>query len=88
MHCVFIKVKLIINDCLTIVMLLYVMLYIVLAYLMLFAAITNAVCLNNVFFFFSLICANAFFSMLYLCLFHVFFFLIFFYERAMSSPEK
>ena len=31
-------------------MLLYVMLYIVLAYLMLFAAITNAVCLNNAFF--------------------------------------
>ena len=42
-------------------MLLYVMLYIVLAYLMLFAAITNAVCLNNASFF-SLICANAFFS--------------------------
>ena len=40
-------------------MLLYVMLYIVLAYLMLFAAITNAVCLNNVFFFID--CANAFF---------------------------
>ena len=39
-------------------MLLYVMLYIVLAYLMLFAAITNAVCLNNASFF-SLICANA-----------------------------
>ena len=33
-----------------------------LAYLMLFAAITNAVCLNNALFFlfFSLICANAF----------------------------
>ena len=46
MHkCVFKKVKLIIHDCLTIVML-----YIVLAYLMLFAAITNAVCLNNAFF--------------------------------------
>ena len=35
------------------------MLYIVLAYLMLFAAITNAVCLNNAFF--PLICANAFY---------------------------
>ena len=46
-YCVFKKVKLIIHDCLTIVMLLYVMLYIVLAYLMLFAAMTNAVCLNN-----------------------------------------
>ena len=32
-------------------MLLYVMLYIVLAYLMLFAALTNAVCLNNAFFY-------------------------------------
>ena len=42
-------------------MLLYVMLYIVLAYLMLFAAITNAVCLNNASSFFSLICANAFY---------------------------
>ena len=44
------------------------MLYIVLAYLMLFAALTNAVCLNNAsffpflfFFFLSLICANAFY---------------------------
>ena len=32
-------------------MLLYIMLYIVLAYLMLFAALTNSVCLNNAFFF-------------------------------------
>ena len=44
-------------------MLLYIMLYIVLAYLMLFAALTNAVCLNNasffLSFFLSLICANA-----------------------------
>ena len=47
-------------------MLLYIMLYIVLAYLMLFAALTNYVCLNNA----SL------------------FLIIFFYERAMSSPEK
>ena len=39
-------------------MLLYIMLYIVLAYLMLFAALINAVCLNNASFF-SLICANA-----------------------------
>ena len=49
------KSQLIIHDCLTIVMLLYVMLYIVLAYLMLFAAITNAVCLNNAFFLFFVI---------------------------------
>ena len=41
------KVKLINHDCLSILMLLYIMLYIVLAYLMLFAALTNAVCLNN-----------------------------------------
>ena len=38
------------------------LLYIVLAYLMLLAALTNADCLNNAFFFlffFSLTCANA-----------------------------
>ena len=51
-------------------MLLYIMLYIVLAYLMLFVALTNSVCLNNASLFFYL------------------FFKIFFYERAMSSPEK
>ena len=39
------KVKLIKHDCLPILMLLYIMLYIVLAYLMLFAALSNAVCL-------------------------------------------
>ena len=55
-------------------MLLYVMLYIVLAYLMLFAAITNAVCLNNAFSF-SLICANAFYFHA-LSLFISFFFFI------------
>ena len=41
-------------------MLLYIMLYIVLAYLMRFAALTNAVCLYNAFFL-SLICAKAFY---------------------------
>ena len=40
------------HDSLPILMLLYIMLYIVLAYLMLFAALTNAVCLNNASFFF------------------------------------
>ena len=35
-------------------MLLYIMLYIVLAYLMLFAALTNSVCLNNASLFFFL----------------------------------
>ena len=54
-------------------MLLYVMLYIVLAYLMLFAAITNAVCLNDVFFFFFFFdLCKCFFFMLCLCLFHFF----------------
>ena len=43
-------------------MLLLIMLYIVLAYLMMFATLTNAVCLNNASSsFFSLICANAFY---------------------------
>ena len=56
MHlCVFKKVKLINHDCLPILML-----YIVLAYLMLFAALTNAVCLYNASFL-PLIYANAFY---------------------------
>ena len=42
-------------------MLLYIMLYIVLAYLMLFAALTNAVCLYSASFFLPLISANAFY---------------------------
>ena len=55
-------------------MLLYVMLYIVLAYLMLFAAITNAVCLNNAFFhalslFISFFFEFASCSVLLICLF-------------------
>ena len=43
-------------------MLLYIMLYIMLAYLMLFAALSNAVCSYNAFFLFLLllIFANAF----------------------------
>ena len=40
-------VKLINNDCLPILMLLYIML----AYLMVFAALSNAVCLYNAYFF-------------------------------------
>ena len=39
-------------------MLLYTMLYIVLAYLMLFAALTNSVCLNNASLFFFLFFFN------------------------------
>ena len=55
------KSKLINHDCLPILILLYIMLYIVLAYLMLyivlaylmlFAALSSAVCLYNAFFFF------------------------------------
>ena len=53
------KVELINYDCLSFLMLLYIMLYIVLAYLMLyivlaylmlFAALSNTVCLYNAFF--------------------------------------
>ena len=55
------KVRLINHDFLPILMLLYIMLYVVLAYLMLFAALSNAVCLYNASFF-TLISANAFFS--------------------------
>ena len=43
-------------------MLLYIMLYIVLAYLMLFAALTNAVCLNNASFFVIDLCKCCLFS--------------------------
>ena len=68
---IFKKVKLINHDCLPILML-----YIVLAYLMLFAALTNAVCLNNAFL--SLICANAFYFHA-LSLFTSFFLFHFFY---------
>ena len=51
------------------------MLYIVLTYLMLFAVITNAVCLNNASFFsFFIDLCKCFFFMLCLCLFHFFLF--------------
>ena len=43
------KVKLINHDCLPILILLDIMLYIMLVYLMLFAALSNAVCLYNAF---------------------------------------
>ena len=43
-------------------MLLYTMLYIVLAYLMLFAALTNSVCLNNASSFFSFFFNNIFYD--------------------------
>ena len=63
------KVKLINHDCLPILMLLYIMLYIVLAslmlyivlaYLMLFAALSNAICLHNASFL-PMIYENAFY---------------------------
>ena len=44
------KVELINHDCLPILMLLCIMLYVMLAYLMLFTALSNAVCLYNAFF--------------------------------------
>ena len=58
--CIKKKVKLINHGCLPILMLLYIMLYIVLAYLMLFAALSNAVCLYNASFL-PMISANAFY---------------------------
>ena len=53
------KVKLSNHDCLPISMLLYAMLYIMLVFLMLPAALSNAVCLHNAFFL-LLIFANVF----------------------------
>ena len=46
------KVKLINHDCLPISMLLYIILYILLPYVMLLAALCNAVFLHNAFFFY------------------------------------
>ena len=45
----FFTVKLISHDCLPILMLLHIMPYIMVAYLMLFATLSNAVCLYNAF---------------------------------------
>ena len=53
------KVKLINQDCLSIIVLLYIVLYIMIAYLMLFAALSNAVCFFDASFF-PFISANAF----------------------------
>ena len=72
------KVKLINQDRLPILMLLYIMLYIMLAYLMLFAALSNAVCLYNASFFYIYFYKCFLFSCFFLvychivCLFHVF----------------
>ena len=51
-------------------MLLYIMLYIVLAYLMLFAALTNAICLNNALFVFFIDLCKCF---LFSCFIFVYF---------------
>ena len=56
------RIKLFNHDCLPILMLLYIMLYVMLAYLMLFAALSNAVCLYDAFL--LLIFANVFCFML------------------------
>ena len=79
MHqCVHKKFKLINHDCLPILMLLYIMLHIVLAYLMLFAALTSAVCLYNASFFATVYCKCFLFSCFVfvywhiVCLFHFF----------------
>ena len=53
------KVKLINHDCLHILMLLYIMLYIMLAYLMLFATLSNAVCCSTIFIFANALCFHA-----------------------------
>ena len=60
------KVKLIKHDCLPILML-----YIVLAYLMLFAALTNAVCLHNASFFAIDFCKCFLFSCFVFVYFHM-----------------
>ena len=54
-------------------MLLYIMLYIVLANLMLFAALTNAVCLNNASFFFLFFFIDLCKCFLFSCLVFVYF---------------
>ena len=67
------KVKLINHDSLPILVLLHIMLYIVLAYLMLFAVLPNAVCLYNVFFSFFAIdfCKCFLFSCFVLVYLHI-----------------
>ena len=53
------KVRVINHDYLPILMLLYTMLYIMHAYLMLFAALSNAVCLHSAFCFANAFCLHA-----------------------------
>ena len=58
------KVKLINHDCLPILMLLYILLCVMLAYLMLFSALSNAVCFYNGCFFFAIDICKCFLFML------------------------
>ena len=63
------KVSLYNHDCLPILMLLYIMLYIMLTYLMLFVALSNAACLYNAFFVIDLCKCSLFHALSWLCLF-------------------
>ena len=79
-------------------MLLYIMLYIVLAYLMLFASLTNAVCLYDAYFFAIDFCKCFLFSCFVfvychiVCLFHFFIsimhsaFNLFVFPNSMFTP--
>ena len=73
-------------------MLLYIMLHIVLAYLMLFAALTNAVCLNNASSFFIDLCKCFLFScfvfvyfIFFICIMHSAFNLLVFPNYMFTS---
>ena len=65
-------------------MLLYIMLYIVLAYLMLFAALSNAVCLYNASYL-PMISAIAFYFHVLICIMHCAFNLLVF-PNSMFTP--
>ena len=66
------RVKLINHDSLPILMLLYIMLYVMPAYLMLFTALSNAVCLHNAFCFIAIDFCQCFsFSCLVLGYWHI-----------------
>ena len=91
------KVKLINHDCLPILMLLHIMLYVMLAYLMLLAALSHAVCLYNAFFcywFLQMLSVSCFVFVYWhiVCLFHVWFFImrsafnLFVFPNSMFTP--
>ena len=66
MHCVKKTAKLIKHNCLPILMPLYIMPYIMLAYLMLLAALSSTVCLHNVYLFAIESCKSFMFTCLVL----------------------